>query len=174
MDEKTLLITEEDGTYRIQNNGIAEFALIGILECFLFDLKSANRKAVNLQREEPLAKPPAEPPAESSDIDRRSLEKPDESAQTLTETEVKETTDSAVVENPKDAAPVEPKREATQPAAAPDIRTRIGNAVKAIRGLGAQIEEADLSELTEEELQSELEELTSQYKRLKSSKSAGK
>lgn len=47
---------------------------------------------------------------------------------------------------------------------------RIGNAIKAIKGLGGDIEDTDLSNLTDEALQAELEELTNQYKRLKTSK----
>jgi hypothetical protein len=38
--------------------------------------------------------------------------------------------------------------------------------------MGGKTEDADLSRLTDEELQSELEALTDQYKRLKNSKSA--
>lgn len=49
----------------------------------------------------------------------------------------------------------------------PDIRTRISNAVKAIKSLGGQIEDFDLNNATEDELQVELEALTEQYKRLK-------
>ncbi len=43
MDKKTVVITEKDGKYQIQNNGISEFALIGILESVVFDMKSAGR-----------------------------------------------------------------------------------------------------------------------------------
>lgn len=52
------------------------------------------------------------------------------------------------------------KREAAQELTASGIRTRINNAVKAIRGLGGRAEDTDLSNLTDEELQSELEQLT--------------
>ena len=41
MSEKTVVITESNGQYQIKGNGIPEFALIGILECVLFDLKTA-------------------------------------------------------------------------------------------------------------------------------------
>lgn len=54
--------------------------------------------------------------------------------------------------------------------AATDLRTRIGNAVKAIRDLGGRVETPDLSKMTDDDLQTELEELTAQYKRLKNSK----
>ena len=51
-----------------------------------------------------------------------------------------------------------------------ELRTRISNAVKAIKGLGGEVGDADRSLATDEELQTELEELTNQYKRLKNSK----
>ncbi len=41
MDERTVLITDTDSSYQIENNGISELALIGILECILFDMKIA-------------------------------------------------------------------------------------------------------------------------------------
>ena len=50
-----------------------------------------------------------------------------------------------------------------------DLRTRIRNAIKAINNLGGQIEVTDLTNLTDQELQDELDELTDQYKRLKKS-----
>ncbi len=36
MDEKTVVITEEDDSYKIQNSGISEFALLGILDAHRF------------------------------------------------------------------------------------------------------------------------------------------
>jgi hypothetical protein len=44
MSENTVIITERDGKYEIQNNGMPEFALLGILECIVFDMKSAGRQ----------------------------------------------------------------------------------------------------------------------------------
>ncbi len=44
MSEKTVTITEQDGEYQIQNSGMSEFTLIGMLECILFDLKSAQNR----------------------------------------------------------------------------------------------------------------------------------
>jgi hypothetical protein len=44
MSEKTVIITESEGKYQIQNNGMSDFALIGILESILFDLKSVSRQ----------------------------------------------------------------------------------------------------------------------------------
>ena len=169
MGEGTILITEHDGTYQLQNSGISEFALIGILECVLFDLKSASRQASTTGHQ----KSPAEQNEADSRADNRQPEKQSDSPPPLEEARETEgppvTAVTDLTENLKVAAP-EPVREVPQPSTAPDLRTRISNAVKAIRGLGARIEDTDLSNLTEEELQLELEELTSQYKRLKSSR----
>ncbi len=142
MNENTVIITECDGTYEIRNNGVSEFALLGILECIVFDMKSAGRRHAH-----------SEPKKQDAVREEASIEK--------------QTTD------------VEPKQteSETKGKAAPapntsDLRTRIGNAVKAIKAMGGKTEDADLSRLTDEELQSELEALTDQYKRLKNSKSA--
>jgi Asp-tRNA(Asn)/Glu-tRNA(Gln) amidotransferase A subunit family amidase len=140
MNEKTVVITEKDGTYQIQNNGIPEFALLGILECIIFDMKSAGRRESRVEQKEAPTKQ-NDPGPEQKEVAQK----------------------FEVVQE-------EIKREAAQESTAPDIRTRINNAVKAIRGLGGRIEDTDLSNLTDKELQSELEELTEQYKRLKSSK----
>ena len=140
MNEKTVIITERDGTYQIQNNGISEFALLGILECIVFDMKSASHKESGVEQKET--------PAKQNGLDQEqneTLQKSEESEQ-------------------------ETKREVVQKSTAPDLQTRISNAIKAIRALGGKIEDTDLSNLTDEEMQSELEELTNQYKRLKSSK----
>jgi hypothetical protein len=135
MSEKTIIITEKDGKYEIQNSGISEFALIGILECLLFDLKSARRvESFTGQPEEPQESKQDEIP-----------QKPD-----------------------KKSSGEAPQTETS------DLRTRIGNAVKAIRGLGGTIEDTNFNSLTDQELQDELEELTNQYKRLKSSKGASR
>lgn len=139
MSEKTVIITESDGNYRIQNNGISEFALIGILECIVFEMKTAKRAA--------------------SQITKQELVEPKEIVQ-----EQKETS--------KESSTVpEPNRETIRESKTPDLRTRISNAVKAIRSLGGEVEDdTDRTQATDEELQTELEELTNQYKRLKSSK----
>lgn len=148
MNEKTVVITEKDGVYQIQNNGISDFALLGILECIVFDLKSVNRQdSGGRQRELP---------AEQNNIIL-------ESSEAIPKSETVEQ---------EEAVEQKPKREVAQESPTPDIRTRISNAVKAIRALGGRIEDTDLSDLTDEELQSELVELTSQYKRLKSSKAS--
>jgi predicted hydrolase (HD superfamily) len=126
MDDKTVVITEKDGQYELQNNGISEFALIGILECILFEMKSAKRK---------------ESPVKQTEIRQES-------------NEITEETKKAVAQESK----------------APELRTRISNAIKAIRDLGGNLEDTDLSSLTDEELQDELDDLTNQYKRLKNTK----
>lgn len=154
MDEKTAVITEKNGTYQIQNNGISEFALLGILECIIFEMKSASRQSSGVEQK-----------TISARQEQISLEEPNEKHNNPIQ-KSKET------ETPQESKAAEPetKREIPQQSTVPDLRTRISNAIKAIRGLGTQIEDTDLSNLTDEELQSELKELTSQYKRLKSSK----
>jgi septal ring factor EnvC (AmiA/AmiB activator) len=101
MDDKTVVITEKDGQYAVENNGMSEFALIGILECILFDMKTARSKQL---------------PIKQTEIGQESTE---------------------VTEEPKKAVVLESK--------APELRTRISNAVKAISGLGGKLEETDLS-----------------------------
>jgi hypothetical protein len=140
MNEKTVVINEKDGTFQIQNNGISEFALLGILECIIFDMKSVSRRESSVEQKEALTKQ-NDPNPEQNEAAQKS-----------------------------EAVQEEIKREAAQESTAPGIRTRVNNAVKAIRGMGGRIEDTDLSNLTDVELQSELEELTEQYKRLKSSK----
>ncbi len=138
MDKKTVVITEQDGAYKIENNGISEFALLGILECIVFDLKTAGREKPGDEQIER-----AEPTAETKQI----TQPPDKKIQ-------------------------EPVREIVQPSNSPGLRTRINNAVKAIKDLGGEAEDTDRGSATDEELKFELEELTSQYKRLKNSKNS--
>ena len=142
MNEKTVVITENDGTYQVQNNGISEFALLGILECIVFHMKSTRRNESTVEQKES--------PAKQNDSNSEQSETLEKSQKIQQET----------------------KREAVKESAAPDIRIRISNAIKAIRALGGTIEDTGLSNLTDEELQAELEELTEQYKRLKSSKAS--
>lgn len=133
MDERTITVTERDGKYQVENNGTPEFALIGILECILFDMKSARRQMPPVHQTE-------------SSVEEKALAQ--ERKQAVRE------------QNKKVAAESNP----------PDLRTRIGNAVRAIKELGGQAEDMDRTEATEDELQTELKELTEQYKRLKISK----
>lgn len=143
MNEKTVIITEQEGAYQIQNNGISDFALLGILECIVFNMKSTSHRESIVEQATR-----EESPAERNDSNR-------EQTENLPQPE---------------ANKQKTKREAAEESAAPDMRIRISNAIKAIKALGGDLEETDLSNLTDEELQSELEELTGQYKRLKSSK----
>lgn len=136
MDKKTVVITEKDGNYDIRNDGISEFALLGILECIVFDMKTAGRKA------------PPEP--ENSSVEQKETFR----------------------EQKKDVQ--EPDKKVVRKSNVADVRTRIGNAVKAIKSLGGEVKDLDRSDSTEEELQAELEELTNQYKRLKSPPEASK
>jgi uncharacterized protein (UPF0305 family) len=129
MNEKNIVITEKNGKYQIQNNGISEFALLGILECIVFDMKSTRHKQ----------------PVEQVEI----------------------------VQEQKEEIP-ERMKEIVQETKTPDLRTRISNALKAIKNLGGEVEDIDQSSSTDEELKIELENLTKQYKRLKNSKAAKK
>ncbi len=150
MSEKTIIITESEGSYRIQNDGFSEFELLGILECIVFEMKSARRHEASGKTTEP----------------------PDATQETRKHSE--ETAPGPkITEQPKEI-PSAVDRETVQPTASPDLRTRISNAIKAIKDLGGKVDVSDLSQATDEELQTELEELTSQYKRLKNSKEAGK
>lgn len=136
MDKKTVVITEQDGNYDIRNDGISEFALLGILECIVFDMKTAGRRAL--------------PEPEDSSVEQKETFR----------------------EQKKDVQ--EPDKKVVRKSNVADVRTRIGNAVKAIRSLGGEVKDLDRSDSTEEELQAELEELTNQYKRLKSPPEASK
>lgn len=136
MSERTIVVTEANGSYKLESSGISKFEMIGILECLLFDAKTAARAEAVEQQKEPAAE------------------------------------NKAAAENgAKETAP-EAKKNAPPEPGVNELRTRISNAVKAIRGLGGKVEDADLNELSEDELQTELSELTEQYKRLKSSKGA--
>ncbi len=141
MSEKTIIITESEGAYRVQNDGLSEFELIGILECLVFEMKSARRQAL-----------------------------PDKK----TDTAAVAITASQEITGQPEEAPQETSKETVQSSASPELRTRINNAVKAIKNLGGEVGDVNRSGATDEELQTELEELTDQYKRLKNSKGAGK
>lgn len=73
MNENTVVITEKDGKYQLQNNGISEFALLGILECIVFDMKTARRQDLSGQQvsqsgEQEKVKEPAPQPASSESV----------------------------------------------------------------------------------------------------------
>jgi len=148
MDEKTVIITERDGKYSIQNNGVSDFALIGILECILFEMKSAPRRAAPA----PVSDEKIPPPLEELETE-------------------------AGMEEPADISPVD-AGEAVEAAAeissdqketVQALQVRIGKAVQAIRDLGGEIVDVDIEKMSEAQLQTEFEELTTQYKRLKNS-----
>jgi hypothetical protein len=147
MSEKTVLVTEKDGKYQIQANGISDFALIGILECVLFDLKAGRQFEVSVNRQE-----------------------------TTEQTEKEAVQEAHKKTKPEPAAAASPPAIKTESHEknTPDLRTRISNAVKAIRNLGGEVENIDLSESGEDNLQALLNDLTDQYKRLKNSKSSVK
>lgn len=132
MSESTVVITEKDGSYQIQNNGMSDFVLIGVLESIVFDLKKVNRRADAV-----------------ADNDTQ-----------VKEENIKEETAKAAVKE----KPVSESTDLTE------LRSRIGNALKAIKTLGGEVTDFNVDAATEEELQAELEALTDQYKRLKKSK----
>ncbi len=130
MSENTVVITERDGKYHINNNGISEFALLGILECIVFEMKTAKRQELSSKGESRAGNQEA----------------------------VKETAPNEIASKSN----------------SPELRTRISNAVKAIRSLGGEAPDFAADNATDEELQEELQALTEQYKRLKNSKGANK
>lgn len=132
---------ESEGIYRVQNDGLSEFELIGILECLVFEMKSARRQ-----------------------------ELPDKKTDAAA---VAATVSQEITGQPEEA-PQETSKETVQSPASSELRTRINNAVKAIKNLGREVGDVNRSDATDEDLQTELEELTNQYKRLKNSKDAGK
>ncbi len=143
MSEKTVVITEREGRYEIENNGISEFTLIGMLECILFELKTAGRRGASTDNTvaavaAAVTEAPVHPEQENDN-------------QTIKDAGKEESADK-------------------NKGGSPELRTRIGNAVKAIKDLGGEVGSSDLTDATDEELQTELDELTNQYKRLKNSK----
>jgi Asp-tRNA(Asn)/Glu-tRNA(Gln) amidotransferase A subunit family amidase len=51
-----IIITESDGTYELESDGVSDFTLIGILECVLFDLKNKRTSS----KESPVQIPPVQ------------------------------------------------------------------------------------------------------------------
>lgn len=150
MSERSIVITEKDGTYQIHSSLLNEFELLGLFEQIVFDLKhSKSNKDVKQTTVEPAA------PAEPAPIAK----------ETSAPVEIKSPVEKA--HEPKETVPRIPGVTTAQ---ASDLRVRIGNAVKAIRDLDGKVESVDLSRMSDEELQVELGELTDQYKRLKKSK----
>ncbi len=115
MSENTVVITEKDGKYHINNNGISEFALLGILECIVFEMKTVKRQGF------------------------------------LNKEELSGGTEDVVKETAPDVT--------TPKSNVPDLRTRISNAIKAIKSLGAEVRDFAADNATDEELQEELETL---------------
>lgn len=146
MSEKTIIITESEGGYSVQNDSLSELELIGIFECITFELKSARQHKASGKT------------TESPDATQETQKHPEEIAPEPKTIEKLKVIPSAV------------DKETIQSTASPELRTRISNAVKAIKNLGGEVGAINRSAATDEELQTELEELTSQYKRLKSSK----
>ena len=150
MSERSIVITEKDGTYQIHSSLLNEFELLGLFEQIVFDLKYLKKEN---NEKQPVAEPALLP-------EPASVAENSPAPATLAAPVIK-------TEESKEAAPRIPGVTTAQAA---DLRVRIGNAVKAIRDLDGTVESADLSKMSDEELQVELGELTEQYKRLKKSK----
>lgn len=167
MKENHVIITEKDGSYQLENNGISKFALLGILECIVFEMKTAERRAPDAKEQPPTETPAAPQTATES-----------APTQKVTTTEAAEKSPEKTPEkSPEKIAEKSPEKtiEATATKSnSPDLRTRIGNAVKAIKSLGGNVPKFEVETATDEELQEELSVLTEQYKRLKSSQTAKK
>lgn len=150
MSERSIVVTEKDGIYQIHNSILNEFELLGLFEQIVFDLKFSRQGKLQTENYSE-----SKHPADSN-----------------------QNTDAPRIETDESAAPVEKDNQpaATAPrisgltgSSVADLRTRIGNATRAIRDLGGKVETTDLSKMSDEDLQTELEELTAQYKRLKNS-----
>lgn len=146
MSERTIIITESEGAYSVQNDSHSEFELIGILECITFELKSARQhKASGKTTGSPDATQETQKHSEEIAPEPKTIEK-------------------------LKVIPTATDKETIQSTASSELRTRISNAVKAIKNLGGEVGDINRNGATDEELQTELDELTQQYKRLKNSK----
>ena len=168
MGTNVIVITVDGNLYKIEKNGISDFALIGVLECVLADLKAVNRKG-EVKSAPKTIENEGKPDSLKEDpiIEKKEgpvIEKEIEHA----ETEVAVREEHSEVKQPVENAQV------TFAAPPSDLKSRIIKARQAIRDLSGQVDDLDLSKMTDEELQTEFDELTAQYKRLKSSQAAKK
>lgn len=153
MRENKVVITEQNGKYQITNDGIPELTLLGILECIVFEMKSAGRREMPAGTEPAVEmRDAAKEPVAKETVSKEPLSKEPESKETIPKEPVSKT-----------SVPEPPSSDAAE------LRARIGNAVKAIRGLGGETSDFDVSSASDEELREELAALTEQYKRLKTS-----
>ena len=158
MGRNVIVITVEGNQYRVEKNGISDFALIGVLECLISDLKS-NRRNLELN---PAPKEVSVEEKSESSAEKAIVESPVREEEAILETSVDLNDQKGEISQ---------KQEITQ---TNEIKNRITNARKAIRDLNGEVEETDLIGMTDEELQLEFDELTAQYKRLKNSQGAAK
>ena len=146
MGSNVIVITVDGNKYKIEKNGISDFALIGVMECILTELKGTERKMENL----PIV---------------TTFEKKNESFQAETpvapENEKTEPTEAVKSEPAKEA-----KHDEQIQSKPGDIKSRILKAREAIRGLKGKVDDLDLEKMNDEELHIEFDELTAQYKRL--------
>jgi len=155
MAANVIVVTVDGNIYKIEKNGISDFALIGVLECILVDLKSVNRQGESSQIAKEVSTEEFEKPVDENPVSSEMSEL----SGPKTETELK-TSEVPDIESTTATATEIPT---------PDIKNRILNARATIRGLKGEVEESDLSIMTDDELQEEFEALTAQYKRLKNS-----
>lgn len=147
MGRNVIVITVDGNKYKVEKNGISDFALIGVLECVAADLKRISRQNEgSLNREVEMIEP--------KDIAG--------GANSVVQDDMK--SESAEAGYPGISS------KANEPIVAPpDLKSRIIKAREAIRGLNGEVDNTDLSKMSDEELQEEFDALTAQYKRLKSS-----
>ena len=146
MAENKIVITVDGNQYQIEINGISDFAVIGVLECILSDLKGINRKMDNVVVNN------------TSEITIEPLPTENVTAPVIEKAGANEPITPEIPNSPKPAEQPQPKPG--------DIKSRILKAREAIRGLKGKVDDLDLDKMTDEELQIEFDELTAQYKRL--------
>lgn len=169
MNERAMTITEQNGTFQISSAGFSSIEMLGVPEQIIFNLKHSGivkteiAAAAVLTAEKAAGEVKLQPaPADASN-------EPETPSTPLHNKPPKAETD----ENAPSAATASFSTASTATPVREELRTRTGNAVKAVGDLGGKIEDADYAAMNEDELQAEPEALTSQYKRLKMSK-AGK
>src|SRR5690349_11124476 len=124
MERSEIIITVEGNQYRVEKNGVSDFALIGVLECLIADLKSNRR---NFESN------PA--PSETQVV----VKSESSAEKAIVEIPVKE---EAVLETSfglnDQKGEISQKQKTTQ---TNEIKNRITNARKAIRDLNGEVEE---------------------------------
>lgn len=160
MGANVIVISVDGNKYKVEKNGISDFALIGVLECVLADMKAARRQQEGQSAPKALSAPPADSPVNDPPVNLAAEPSAPESGEFSA--------------RPSNAVEEGIAVQSETSAATPDIRARILKAREAIRELKGEVDNSDLSKMSAEELQAEFDELSAQYRRLKNSKSAKK